>query len=157
VGVVLDAVTGEVTAACGYLCAALPGCSDAELARLEANVLALPPPSELATLLPGTVARRLLMGVTKDSTAQRFSSDNESRWTEHVELRCGCGAPGASARALLAALKHGGTTDDKDKDQDEGWRGRDAGTVVTCEWCGKGSTVSQTDIDGAIHDGEVHL
>jgi len=137
VGVALHPVTGEVTAAAGFLCSALPGCSDGELDALEANVLALPPPSELARLLPGAAARRLMRGLEGEAS-EGGAMSLASRWTESVELRCGCGARD-TARALLAATPgcQGGT---------DGLAPEFAADV-TCEWCGKCTAMTPLDIE----------
>jgi molecular chaperone Hsp33 len=72
---------GTVDAAGGYLVQALPNASEASLATLEANVLALPPPSELVRsgLSAGAIADRLLAGLGRGEI-QRVSPS----------FHCGC-------------------------------------------------------------------
>jgi molecular chaperone Hsp33 len=117
-----------VVGAAAFLCAALPGCSDAELAALEAAVRALPKPSALAALTAGDVADSL----ADDCGAAASGIAGRQRWDEAVVLKCACAEADLAGSVALAL----------DASEVDAARRSGLATEVKCEWCGRRHWVS---------------
>ena len=131
-GVGVTLLNESVVGAAAFLCAALPGCTDAELDALEASVLKLPKPSALASLNASDVAESLADDCGLATAGAGAKALTRQRWDETVVLRCNC--TGASmAESLALALGS--------SEAEAALRGG-IETEVKCDWCGRRHLVS---------------
>jgi len=104
-------------AACGFLVQALPGASDEDLEKVEANVAALP---GLATLLDGPIDAHVLI--------DRLLLDLGARERHAMHPRFHCPCTRERALRTLSLLEHGEIAD---------LVRRGAGQEIVCEFCGR--------------------
>lgn len=123
---------GEIEAAGGFLVQALPGAREEVLARLEANVRALPPPTELlrAGLRAGDVVTRLLDGLG----ARELASTQPA-------FSCRCDR----ARVLRAVTLLG-------REELREIRASGEALEVRCEFCGESYRLGTDEVGALLPD-----
>jgi molecular chaperone Hsp33 len=124
----------KVDSAAGYLCTALPGCSEEELSILESNIKALPLPCEL--VLQGNTADDLATMLTK-GLGEQF------RVRETPTLKCSC-----SRERFLRSLLLLGTEEVADI------IAKDESNEVTCHWCSSAVTITAAELKQLVESDE---
>jgi molecular chaperone Hsp33 len=127
VGLAVDVQDG-VTAATGFICSGLPGCSEAKFEAVEANVRNLLRTLELVRI-----------GVTADEISSKLLSGlgELTRIRQKVEPRCTC-----SKAALLEPMAF--------LNRHESVLEGEGTAQVKCEWCAKSHVFSAADLDEAL-------
>ncbi len=129
---VLVGSEGDVAAAGGFLVQVLPGARDEDVAAVERNVVALPPPTEM-----------LRAGLRADDVVDRLLAGLGSRERQRSEpaFACGCGRE----RALRTVILLG-------RDEIRALVARDEDVEVRCEFCAERYVLATDEVARLVAD-----